>query len=119
MATLEFKQNIEKYLKLDKNVNSLSKQLKEAREEKKKLEEKIVTHLKVNKMDKVQLNIGRESIRCMETRITGNLSMSLVFDTLCEILNNDEKAQNICDTIADIRDQNSKILTNLKIKPRV
>ena len=45
--------------------------------------------------------------------------MSLVFDTLCDILRNEKKAQEICDVIQDIRDENGKTTIGLKIKPRV
>ncbi len=45
--------------------------------------------------------------------------MSLVFDTLCNILGNERKAQEIRDTIQDIRDENAKTTMGLKIKSRV
>tara|TARA_Y100000816_G_C25755403_1_gene397055 strand:- start:8 stop:367 length:360 start_codon:yes stop_codon:yes gene_type:complete len=119
MATPQFKKNIEEFLELEQTSKILSKKLKDTRETKKKLEERIVKHLTDNKMDKAKLNIGKNSLICNESFTTGSLTMSLVFDTLCDILRNEKKAQEICDVIQDIRDENGKTTIGLKIKPRV
>lgn len=119
MSTPQIKKNIEDFIDLEQQVKILSKKLKEVRDSKRKLEEKIVKQLVSNKMDKAKLNIGRHSLVCHESFTTGSLTMSLVFDTLCNILGNERKAQEICDTIQDIRDENAKTTMGLKIKYRV
>jgi hypothetical protein len=110
------KQNIKKFIELEEVNKILNKRQKELREQKKKLEADIVNYLVKNKIDKSKIKLGGNSITVVENYTSGNLSMSLVYDTLCETLENDEKAQEICDKIQDIRDQNSKSNMILKIK---
>ena len=112
------KQKIQKFIELEEQNKELNRKQKMIREQKKKLENEIVEYLIKNNMDKSKINLGCSSITLVENYTSGNLSMSLVYDTLCKILNNTDKAQKICDIIQDTRDENSKTSLGLKIKSR-
>jgi hypothetical protein len=111
------KQKIQKFIELEEKNKELNKKQKLIREEKKKIETEIVNYIIKNNMDKTKINLGSSSITLVENYTSGNLSMSLVYDTLCNILNT-EKAQTICDKIQDVRDESSKSSLGLKIKSR-
>ena len=112
------KQNIKKFIELEEISKEMNKKQRMLRDQKKRLEADIVNYLIKNNMAKSKLNLGSNTITLTDNYTSGNLSMSLVFDTLCDILKNKEKAQEICDTIQDIRDKNSKTYVGLRVKPR-
>ena len=112
------KNAILEYIVLNKKIDSLSKTISNERKRRKDLESKIVKYLKENKMDKSKINTGSYSLKCVENKTPGNLSMSLVFDTLCNMLDSEEKAQEICDTIQEIRDENSKVSIGIKLSEK-
>ena len=66
-------------------------------------------------MDNTKINTGSHSLKCVETKTPLHLSMSLVYDTLCNTLKNESKAQEICDLIQEIREDNAKISLGIKL----
>lgn len=111
------KKNIQTFLELEEMSKDLLTRQKLIRDQKKKVEAEIIEYLIKNKIEKSKINFGSNSIVVGENFTPGSLSMSLVFDTLCKILDK-ENAQKICDLIQDVRDKNGKESRVLKIKKR-
>ena len=111
------KKNIQTFLELEQISKDLVKRQKLIRDQKKKVEAEIIEYLIKNKIEKSKINFGSNSIVVADSFTPGGLSINLVYDVLCEKINQ-ETAQNICDTIQNSRDMNGKESRVLKIKNR-
>lgn len=85
-----FVENIREWVALDTESKSLWKKTKEIREKKRELSEKIHEFVNANNMQKTRIDITDGSLRFMEKKETGSLTLQYIETSLAKFIDDDD-----------------------------
>lgn len=102
--TIDIKQLIKNYIKIDDQLSTINKQTKEIRKAKSELEDEIKEYMLINSISKV--DIGSGSLRISKTKPYKKINKKIIMEILLDSLEDHNKANNIIEEIFNEEDIN-------------
>jgi hypothetical protein len=104
--------SIQKWVELDNELKRNNDKIKEIRNKKNEIEEKIMTYVETNKMEKSTIQISDGKIRFVETKQTSPITLTFLEQCLSELITNENQVQQIMQYIKEKRE--TKVIPEIK-----
>jgi hypothetical protein len=103
---MSFEQNIQNWVSIDNQMKALSEQMKELRDKKNVITEKINTHIETSKLENVSVKISDGQLRFVKVKDTQHLTFKYLETCLLDIIKNEEQVKKIIEYIKNKREVN-------------
>jgi hypothetical protein len=101
---MSFEQNIQNWVSIDNQIKTLSEQIKELRDKKNVITEKINTHVETSKLENVSVKISDGQLKFVKVKDTQQLTFKYLETCLVEIIKNEEQVKKIIEYIKNKRE---------------
>ena len=101
---MSFEQNIQYWVSIDNQIKTLSEQMKELRDKKNVITEKINTHVETSKLENVSVKISDGQLKFVKVKDTQQLTFKYLETCLVEIIKNEEQVKKIIEYIKNKRE---------------
>ena len=101
---MSFQQNIQQWVHIDNQIKNITETLKELREQKNSITNKINEHIETNQLSNVSVKIGDGRLRFVKVKETQQLTFKYLETCLREIIKNEEQVTKIVEYIKNKRD---------------
>jgi hypothetical protein len=108
----DFEGHIKQWVNMDNKVKLLLEEIRTVRLEKNKTEEKILTFVAANQLQKATVNISDGNLRFVTVKQTPTLTLTYIEKCLVQCMNNPEQVKKIMQVIKDER--NAKYVPDIK-----
>jgi hypothetical protein len=103
---MSFEQNIQNWVSIDNQMKALSEQMKELRDKKNVITEKINAHIETSKLENVSVKISDGQLRFVKVKDTQHLTFKYLETCLLDIIKNEEQVKKIIEYIKNKREVN-------------
>jgi hypothetical protein len=101
---MEFEQQIQQWVVMDNQIKLISDRLKELRDKKNVLSEKINAHIENNEMSNVSIKINDGQLKFVKVKDTQQLTFKYLETCLSEIIKNEEQVKKIIEYVKNKRE---------------
>ena len=113
---MSFEQDIQNWVIIDNQMKLLSDKMKELRDKKNAISQKINTHVETDKLENTSIKISDGRLKFIKVKDTQQLTFKYLETCLSEIIKNEEQVKKIVDYIKNKSDElNKKLIINLGI----
>ncbi len=104
---MDFENNIKQWVYLDNKIKTANEQLREMRDNRNNLQEKILIQVKDNELNNSTIKISDGLLRFSTTKVTKPLTLKFIENCLADIINEKESITKIMNYIKSKREINS------------
>jgi hypothetical protein len=101
---MNFEQQLQQWVTIDNQMKLLTDKLKELRDKKSVLSEKINTHIETSNMNNTSINIGDGKLKFVKVKETQQLTFTYLETCLSEIIKNEEQVKKIVEYVKNRRE---------------
>jgi ferritin len=101
---MSFEQNIQNWVSIDNQIKTLSEQMKELRDKKNVITEKINTHVETSKLENVSVKISDGQLKFIKVKETQPLTFKYLETCLSEIIKNEDQVKKIVEYVKNKRE---------------
>jgi len=101
---MSFEQNIQQWISIDNEIKLLSEKIHDLRERKSKIHENINIHVESNHLNNVTLQVNKDNIKFITTKVTNPLTFKYVEKSLGNIIKNPVQVKQIVEYLKENRD---------------
>lgn len=101
---MNFEQQLQQWVTIDNQMKLLTDKLKELRDKKCVLSEKINTHIETSNMNNASINIGDGKLKFVKVKETQQLTFKYLETCLSEIIKNEEQVKKIVEYVKNRRE---------------
>ena len=103
---MSFEQDIQNWVIIDNQMKLLSDKMKELRDKKNAISQKINTHVETDKLENTSIKISDGRLKFIKVRDTQQLTFKYLETCLSEIIKNEEQVKKIVEYIKNKREVN-------------
>ena len=101
---MSFEQNIQQWISIDNEIKLLSEKIHKLREKKSKIHENINVHIESNHLNNVTLQVNKDNLKFVTTKVTNPLTFKYVEKSLGNIIKNPVQVKQIVEYLKENRD---------------
>ena len=101
---MSFEQNIQQWISIDNETKLLSEKIHKLREKKSKIHENINVHIESNHLNNVTLQVNKDNLKFVTTKVTNPLTFKYVEKSLGNIIKNPVQVKQIVEYLKENRD---------------
>jgi hypothetical protein len=101
---MDFEQQIQQWVNLDNQMKIISERLKELREKKNNIEDKIHSHIELSELSNATVKINDGQLKFVKMKDTQQLTFKYLETCLSEIIKNEEQVKKIVEYIKNKRE---------------
>lgn len=103
---MSFEQNIQNWVLIDNQMKLLSDKMKELRDKKNAISQKINNHVETDKLENTSIKISDGRLKFIKVKDTQQLTFKYLETCLSEIIKNEEQVKKIVEYIKNKREVN-------------
>jgi hypothetical protein len=96
---MSFEEQIQQWVSLDNQMKQLNDRVKEIRDKRNTLEEKIIHHVSSNNLSSVTVQMNKDKIKFVNTKVTEPLTFKYLESSLNDIIKNNTQVEQIMEHI--------------------
>ena len=101
---MNFEQNIQQWVQIDNQLKNLTEKVKELRENKNNISEKIYSHIEEKNLNNASIKINDGQLKFIKIKDTQVLTFKYLESCLSEIIKNEDQVKKIIDYIKNKRE---------------
>jgi hypothetical protein len=101
---MDFEQQIQQWVNLDNQMKMINERLKELREKKNSIEDKIHSHIELSELSNATVKINDGQLKFVKIKDTQQLTFKYLETCLSEIIKNEEQVKKIVEYIKNKRE---------------